>query len=99
LPNTAAAKVSQTKKPVIVSLAADGSIYVREDQVTVDNLVPKLKALRQSEGDTVVYVRGDKTRPYGEVMILLGRVGEAGYPRVSLLSQRNGNGGIAGSAQ
>ena len=87
LPSTSAAKVSQPKKPMIVSLAPDGSIFIREDQVTADTLVPRLIALRQAEGDTVVYVRGDKNRPYGEVMEILGRVGKSGYSRVSLLSQ------------
>lgn len=97
LPSTEAAKVSQTKKPVIVSLKDDGSIYIREDQVTNESLVPRLQSLFQSEGDAVVYVRADKTLPYGEVMETLGRVGKSGYSRVSLLSQRNG--GTAGPAQ
>jgi biopolymer transport protein TolR len=87
LPNTSAARISQPKKPMIVSLAADGSLYIREEQVTRDTLVPKLTALRSAEGDMVVYVRADKTRAYGEVMEILGRVGESGYGRVSLLSQ------------
>ena len=87
LPNTAAARISQPKKPMIVSLAADGSLYVREEQVSSDTLIPRLQALRASEGDTVVYVRADKSRPYGDVMDVLGRVGQSGYARVSLLSQ------------
>lgn len=87
LPNTAAARISQPKKPMIVSLAADGSLYVREEQVSSDTLIARLQALRAAEGDTVVYVRADKSRPYGDVMDILGRVGESGYPRVSLLSQ------------
>ncbi len=99
LPSTAAAKVSQPKKPMIVSLAADGSIYVREEQVDDTTLVPTLMALRQAEGDTVVYVRGDKKRPYGEVMEILGRVGESGYSRVSLLSQPKAYGSAPGQSQ
>lgn len=87
LPNTSAAKVSQTKKPVIVSLTAEGELFIREEQVSKASLVSRLQALRAAEGDTVVYVRADKRSPYGEVMEILGRVGEGGYPRVSLLSQ------------
>ena len=34
-----------------------------------------------------MYVRADRKIPYGDVMELLGRVGETGYQRVSLLSQ------------
>jgi len=87
LPNTSAARLSQPKTPMIVTLAADGGIYIREDQVPADSLVSRLAEMRAMEGDTVVYVRADKTRPYGDVMQLLGRVGESGYQRVSLLSQ------------
>ena len=94
LPNTAAARLSQPKKPMIVSLAADGSVYTREEQVAKDSLVPKLAQLRATEGDAVVYVRADKKSVYGEVMEILGKVGQSGYGRVSLLSQPNSSGEI-----
>ena len=87
LPHTAAARVSHPRKPMIVSLAADGSLYIRDEQVSKDGLVARLMALRGQEGDSIVYVRADKNRAYGEVMDLLGKVGESGYGRVSLLSQ------------
>jgi biopolymer transport protein TolR len=87
LPHTSAARVSQPKKPMIVSLAADGSIYIRDEQVTKEGLVPRLQSLHATEGDTIVYVRADKKSPYGAVMRLLGQIGQSGYGRVSLLSQ------------
>jgi biopolymer transport protein TolR len=87
LPNTSAARVSQSKKAMVVSMAGDGGLYIREEQVSREGLVPRLRELRSQEGDTVVYVRADKKIPYGEVMEVLGRVGEGGYGRVSLLSQ------------
>ena len=86
LPHTSAARVSQPKKPMIVSLAGDGSLYIRDEQVSRDGLVPRLQALHSQEGDTVVYVRADQKSAYGEVMEILGKVGESGYGRVSLLS-------------
>jgi biopolymer transport protein TolR len=87
LPRTSAARVSTPKKPMVVSLAADGSLYIRDDQVSKDSLVSRLAGLKAAEGDTVVYVRADKGRPYGDVMEILGKVGESGFGRVSLLSQ------------
>jgi biopolymer transport protein TolR len=87
LPNTSAARVSQSKKAMVVSLAGDGALYIREEPVSSDGLVPRLRELRAAEGDTVVYVRADKSSSYGDVMDVLGRVGESGYGRVSLLSQ------------
>lgn len=87
LPSTSAAKLAQTKKPMVVTLAADGNLYIRDEAVTRGGFVDRLRQVRQAEGDTVVYVRADKKSAYGEVMEVLGRVGDSGYARVSLLSQ------------
>jgi biopolymer transport protein TolR len=94
LPNTSAARMSQPKKPVIVSVAGDGSLFIREGRVSAETLIPALQAIRSSEGDAVVYVRADKNRAYGEVMDILSRVGQSGYARVSLLSQPKSSEGI-----
>ena len=87
LPQTSATRVSNPQKPMIVSLTADGELYIRDEQVSQDNLIPRLQAIRAEEGDTVVYVRADKASVYGNVMDILGMVGRSGYGRVSLLSQ------------
>lgn len=89
LPKTSAARVGQSKKPMVVTLTADGRLQIRNDFVTRDTLVPRLQALRAEEGDGVVYVRGDKKAAYGEVMEILGLVGQSGFGRVSLLSQHS----------
>jgi len=70
-----------------VTLAADGRLQIRDEFVTRENLIPRLAQVRAAEGDAVVYVRADKKLPYGDVMDLLGQVGQGGFGRVSLLSQ------------
>ncbi len=87
LPKTSANRIAQTKKPMVVTLATDGTLQIRDERIENANLVPRLMQVRAAEGDTVVYVRADKTIPYGQVMEILGRVGEAGFQRVSLLAQ------------
>jgi biopolymer transport protein TolR len=87
LPDTSAVRVSQPKKPMVVTLAADGGLYIRDEQVAPETFVGRLASLRAEEGDAVVYLRADKKNSYGAVMELLSRVGEGGYQRVSLLSQ------------
>jgi biopolymer transport protein TolR len=95
LPKTSATKLEKVRKPMVVTLAPDGMLYIRDEQVDQRSLVSRLIALRQQEGDTVVYVRADRKIPYGEVMEILGRVGETGYQRVSLLSQPSPSGKAA----
>ena len=87
LPKTTAQPVSQTKKPVVVTLAADRSVSIRDERVDASSLISRLAALRTTDGDAVVYVRADKKIAYGEVMELLSRIGTSGYQRISLLSQ------------
>ncbi len=87
LPKNSAQRISQPNKPVIVTLAADARLYIRDEQVDAASLIPRLSALRSGEGDAVVYLRADRTIPYGEVMELLGRLSSSGYQRISLLSQ------------
>jgi hypothetical protein len=83
----AAPKLSQLQKPVIVTLAADGAIYAGDERLDRDRLEAQLSALRPKEGDATVYVRADRKAAYGDVLELLGRIGQAGYRRISLLSQ------------
>ena len=88
LPKTSASKLGTVKKPMVVSMAADGNLYIRDEQVTRQNLVSRLIAIKSQEGsEGIVYVRADKKIAYGDVMEVLGRVGESGFARVSLLSQ------------
>jgi biopolymer transport protein TolR len=95
LPRTSAAKLAKIRKPMVVTLAPDGAIYIRDERVERGNLVNRLMAMRSDEGDTVVYVRADRKIAYGDVMEILGRVGETGYQRVSLLSQPTPSQGAA----
>jgi biopolymer transport protein ExbD len=90
LPKTSAVKLGQTKKPMVVTLTPEGTLQVREEFIARANIVSRLMEIKAAEGDTVVYVRADKKSAYGDVMEILGRVGEAGYGRVSLLAQPAG---------
>jgi biopolymer transport protein TolR len=99
LPDTSAVRVSQPKKPMVVTLAVDGGLYIRDEQVQPEAFVSRLASLRAEEGDAVVYVRADKKNSYGSVMELLSRVREGGYQRVSLLSQPSAVGKRSASAE
>jgi biopolymer transport protein TolR len=87
LPKTTAPRVGQSKKPMVVTLTPEGRMQIRDEFVDRGTLIPRLREIRASEGDAVVYVRGDTKAAYGDVMELLTLVGESGYARVSLLAK------------
>jgi TolR protein len=88
LPQTSAARIAQTAPPVVVSVARDGRVFLRQEEVAEADLAARIRALREAEAnDAPVYVRGDRSVAYGEVMRVMGRVVAAGVTRVSLIAE------------
>ena len=88
LPRSSAARVAQSAAPLVVTVARDGRVFLREEEVSEGELGARLVELRDAAApDTPVYVRGDRAVPYGEVMRVMGRVTSAGVTRVSLIAE------------
>jgi len=87
LPKTEAAQLTDEIEPLVVSVRADGTIYLQETEVTADQLVPRLVAVTGAKPDTRIFVRGDRRIMYGAVMEVMGMVSAAGFTRVALLAE------------
>jgi biopolymer transport protein TolR len=87
LPKTAAAKVSEPQKPIVVSINHDDAVFIGDDPVPPADLSARLGALAAADPDRIVFVRGDRTIPYGRLMDLLGLVNTAGFTKVSLIAE------------
>jgi biopolymer transport protein TolR len=90
LPKTSAAKVTEPKKPLIVSIDREGKTFIGDEPVADDALAARLDALAAEDPDRIVYVRGDRHIEYARVMDLLGVVNTAGFTKVSLLAEEAG---------
>jgi biopolymer transport protein ExbD len=87
LPKTRAAAITEHKKPIILSLNRSGDIFIGDDRVSPDDLEARLTALAADDPLRIVYVRGDKTITYAELMDMLSRVNRAGFAKVSLVAE------------
>ena len=87
LPKTDAARIGQTRDPVVVSVDQDRQTYIGTDPVMAGALVQRLVDLRQVDPDITIYIRAHKSIDYGEVMKLLGQVGQAGFAKISLVAE------------
>ena len=87
LPKTHAAKLNDQIEPLVVSVTADGKIFIQETEVPMETLVPRLRAITENNPDAKIYVRGDKNLPYGDVMNTMGALANAGFTKVSLLAE------------
>jgi TolR protein len=87
LPKTSAAELSQPKEPIVLSLDREGGTFIGNERVEPDNLKDRLSQLAAEDPDRVVYVRGDRTISYEQLMTALGLVSSAGFTKVSLLAE------------
>jgi len=89
LPQTQAKSMDQDKEPLAVSVNEKGQVFLQESEISVDELVAKLKAVTEARGgmDERIYVRGDRKVDYGTVMRVMGRLSAAGFRRVALVTE------------
>ncbi|CAO5682581.1 MAG: Tol-Pal system protein TolR [Holosporales bacterium] len=87
LPKTQAAKMNDQTEPLIVTVNAEGQIYLQETPLSSQELVTKLHVLTMNNPDAKIYVRGDQKLAYGKVMETMGLIAEAGFHKVSLIAQ------------
>jgi biopolymer transport protein TolR len=96
LPQSQAKALSQDNEPLTVSVNVDGKVFLQDQEILIDDLVPKLKAIVDARHGTLndqIYVRGDKKVDYGTMMRVMGRLSSAGYHRVALVTEVEQGGG------
>ena len=87
LPKTKAGAINADAAPLVVSIKADGTLYLQETAVETEVLIPRLKAISNANPDVRIFVRGDRAVSYGEVLSVMGRIQSAGFEKVALVAQ------------
>ncbi len=87
LPESHADTLPGSDEPLIVTIAADGKLFLQELEIPIEELVPKLRAITGERPDARIFVRGDKTIEYGAVMTVMGTVNAAGFNKVALVTE------------
>jgi len=95
LPNAKGRPLETNKEPLVVSVTKAGQIFLGQEEkspMTLDELGPKLTAIAQGRGgnDEPVFVRGDKAAEYGQVARVMARLKEAGFRKISLVTDMEG---------
>ena len=87
LPESRASELSGQDEPLAVSIDAEGTIYVQDTEVALEELTPRIAAIAGENPDTRIFIRGDKAIDYGRVMLVMGALAEAGYLNVALITE------------
>jgi len=87
LPQSQAKALTADKDPISVSIDASGKIFLQETEISLDEIVPKLKAIAAAGYEERIFVRGDKTSNYGAIMRVMGAISSAGYRNIGLVTE------------
>ena len=87
LPKVSAKALTDQKDPLEITVKLDGSVYLGESLVEVENLIPRLNAITDQNTQARIYVRGDRVVAYGRVMEIMSLINTAGYVKVALVTQ------------
>jgi biopolymer transport protein TolR len=90
LPKTSAAAITDPKPPVILSLNRMGEMFIGNDRIEPGDHPGRLSGLAAEDPTRIVYVRGDQTISYAQLMEALGIVNRAGFAKVSLVAEAVG---------
>jgi len=85
LPASTAEPQPRPDKPLFLTLKADLSLLLDNEPVSRDTLSRALMRATDGSKDQRVYLRADKTVPYGDLMTLMNELRDAGYLHVALV--------------
>ena len=87
LPETNADTLQSDNEPLEVTIDSSGIIFIQETEIGLSELIPKMKAITENRFDTKIYVRGDETIDYGQIMMVLGELSGSGFSKVALITK------------
>ncbi len=88
LPQANAKPVNDDAKPITITVNAQGQVFLGDNQVQLSNLVSTLQQASQNNNDQRIFVRGDKTVSYGDMLNVMATITQGGFTKVALLAQQ-----------
>lgn len=74
------------KQEIVISVSGKGNIFVNEVPVAETDLADKIKAATKDTPTQEVYLRADKTVPYGTVVRIMGALKNAGVANLGMIT-------------
>jgi biopolymer transport protein TolR len=87
LPQTKATPLNIEQKPISIAIDEKGQLFLMDQPVRAEDIVPKLQSVARSGFDERIYIRGAKAVNYGRVAEIMSLVTSAGYKKVALVTE------------
>lgn len=73
---------------VVVAIRKDGTIYINQDQVTLENLQTLIEEAFLTVSEKKIYLKADQDLEYGKIVDLIEVVKEAGIEVVGIITEK-----------
>jgi len=87
LPDAESPAMQQNIEPLVVSIKADGTLFLQKHAIDLKQLTPRIQAIRQQKPGLPVFIRGDSKTPYGRVAEVMSLLESAGIKKVGLVTE------------
>lgn len=85
LPEIESAPVSGHDKPIVITISKNDILYINDTKIEQKELIPKLENIAKEKKDNRVFIRGDKSIPYGVIIENMYLIRTAGFTKVALI--------------
>lgn len=85
LPNVSGTQVKTDDQPAVITIKANGQIFLQNENMDLTELNRRLTVLADNKNKKI-YVRGDKNVAYGRMVEVMGLISGKGFNSVSLIT-------------
>jgi biopolymer transport protein TolR len=87
LPQAKAGALSGEEEQLVVTIDKKGTIFLNDNAIALADLGPKLEAVTRLKPDKQVFLRADRSVPYGEVVQVMAAVKGAGVQSLGMITE------------
>jgi biopolymer transport protein TolR len=79
--------MAQAEETVIVTVGGNGKLFINKDQVTANDLRPRLTEMFSNREKKELFLKADAGVPYGDVVKAMADIKGAGIERLGMVTE------------
>ncbi|MEJ2095882.1 MAG: protein TolR [Deltaproteobacteria bacterium] len=87
LPEATSAPLASEKEQLIITVDKNNQVYINDFRVDAENLKEKIQQIFKNRADQEIYLRADKTVPYGMVVYVMSELKGAGIEKLGMITE------------
>ena len=97
LPIGASGETQSKKDYVSLSVDKDGYYYFDKDLIPLEQILPRLQKVYQSNPEAKIFIRGDREAVHGNVTRMLDQIRSSGFSKISFEIKSQATAGVPGA--